>query len=46
MSSQLANELDQALLEVSMNEIALWRNVTADDWTAKRAIIASNITLN
>ena len=25
-----------------MNKIALWKNVPADDWTAKRAIIASN----
>ena len=34
--------LYQTLLEVSMNNIAVWINVCADDWTAKRAIIASN----
>ena len=27
-----------------MNKIALWINVCADDWTAERAIIASNNT--
>ena len=32
----------QALLEVSMNKIALLINVCADDWTAEKAIIASN----
>ena len=34
--------LYQVLLEVSMNKKALWINVCADDWTAERAIIASN----
>ena len=37
--------LYQLLLEVSMNKIALWINVCADDWTVERAIIASNIKL-
>ena len=32
-----------ALLEVSMNEIALWRNVRVDDWTGELSIIARNI---
>ena len=32
----------QALSEVSMNKIALWINICADDWTAERSIIASN----
>ena len=31
-----------ALLEVSINKIVLWIYVCADDWTAERAIIASN----
>ena len=31
-----------ALLEVSRKKIALWINVCADDWTAERAIIASD----
>ena len=30
------------LLEVSMNKIALWKNVRADDWAAELAVIASN----
>ena len=34
--------LYQALLEMSMNKIALWITVHAGDWTAERAIIASN----
>ena len=34
-----------ALLEVSMNKIALWKNVHVEDWTAELAIIASNDTL-
>ena len=34
--------LYQALSEVSMNKLALWINVCVDDWTAERAIIASN----
>ena len=25
-----------------MNKLGLWTNVSADDWTAKKAIIASN----
>ena len=37
--------LCQALLEVSMNKIALWINVCADDWTAEMSTIASNVTL-
>ena len=37
--------LYQAFLEVSMNKIALWIYVCADDWTSERAIIASNATL-
>ena len=32
-----------ALLEVSMNKIALWKNVRIDGWTAELAIIASNV---
>ena len=36
--------LYQALLEVSMNKIALWLNFSADDWTAKRTTIASNMS--
>ena len=31
-----------ALLEVSMDKIALWTNVHVDDWTAERVIIVSN----
>ena len=30
-------------IEVSMNKIALWINVYADDVTAEKAIIASNV---
>ena len=37
--------LYHALLEVSMNGLALWINVCADDWTTERAIIASNVFL-
>ena len=32
----------QALLEVSMNKIALWINVRVDNWTAEWTIIVSN----
>ena len=32
-----------ALLEVSMNKIALWKNVLVDDRTAELAITASNV---
>ena len=28
-----------------MNNIALWKNVRVDDWTAERAITASNVGL-
>ena len=35
-----------ALLEVSMNKIALWENVQIDAWTAELAIIASNELIN
>ena len=31
-----------AFLEVSMNKIALWKNVRLNDWTAELEIIASN----
>ena len=31
-----------ALLEVSMDKIALWKIVRVDDWTDERTIIASN----
>ena len=31
-----------ALLEVSMDKIALWKNVRVDNWTAELAIIASD----
>ena len=34
--------LYSALLEVSMNKIAPWKNVHTDDWTAELAIIARN----
>ena len=34
--------LCQVLLEVSMNKIALWINVCADDWRAKMSTIANN----
>ena len=37
--------LCQALLEVSMNKIALWINVCADDWTAEMSTIANNVML-
>ena len=30
------------VLEVSINKIALWKNLHVDDWTVERAIIASN----
>ena len=30
------------IAKVSMNKMALWISVGVDDWTAKRAIIASN----
>ena len=33
-----------ALLEVSMNKIALWKNVHVDDWIAESMIIASNVS--
>ena len=36
--------LYQALLEVSMNKIALWINACADDWIVERTIIVSNST--
>ena len=29
-----------------MNKIALWKNVCLDDWTAKLAIIASNVVFS
>ena len=29
-------------IEVLMNKITLWISIRANDWTAKRAIIASN----
>ena len=32
-----------ALLEVSMNKVALWKNVNVDDWKAELAVIASNV---
>ena len=35
--------LCQALFEVSMNKIALWINVSVDDWSAERAMIGSNV---
>ena len=34
-----------SIFGVSMNKIALWISVRVDDWTAERAIIASNIFL-
>ena len=34
--------LYEALLEVSMTEIALWIRVYVDDWTAESAVKASN----
>ena len=34
--------LCQTLLEVSMNKIALWINVCADDWAAEMSTISSN----
>ena len=34
--------LCQSLLEVSMNKLALWINVCADDWTAEMSTIAVN----
>ena len=34
--------LYQALLEVSVNKIALWINVGTDDWSTERAILPSN----
>ena len=34
--------LYEALLEVSQTKIALWIRVSADDWTTKSAIKASN----
>ena len=37
------NGMYYALLEVSMNKIALWKNVHVDDRTAELAIIASNV---
>ena len=30
-------------MEVSMNKIALWKNVRVYDWTAEKAIIAGNV---
>ena len=34
-----------AVLEVSLQKIALWKNVCVDDWTVPVAIIASNVTI-
>ena len=31
-----------SIVEVSVNEIALWISVCVNDWTTERAIIASN----
>ena len=31
-----------SIVEVSMNKMALWIHVVVDDWTAAKAIIASN----
>ena len=31
-----------SFVQVSMNKIALWISIRVDDWTAERAIIASN----
>ena len=31
---------------MSMDKIALWKNVHVDDWTAERAIIASNLVMS
>ena len=38
--------LCQALLDVSMNTIALWMHVCIDDWSAESAIKASNESKN
>ena len=35
--------LYQALMKVSMNKIALWIRVFADDWASKSAIKANNV---
>ena len=40
------NLIVSALSKVSMNKIAVWINVCVDDWTAERAIIASNELFN
>ena len=34
------------IVEVSMNKIALWISVDADDWTAESVIIASNVVIH
>ena len=39
-------ELYYAFLEVSMDKIALWKNVRVYDWTPELAIIASNVKWN
>ena len=38
-------DLYYALLEVSMNKIALWKNIRVDDRTSELVIIASNESL-
>ena len=44
MAFSIGNEHDvSSIVEVSMDKIALWIRVDVDDWTAKRAIIASNV---
>ena len=34
------------IVEVLMKKLALWISIRANDWTAERAIIASNDNLN
>ena len=34
------------IVEVSMNKIALWISVDADDWAAESMIIASNVVIH
>ena len=40
------NIVESSIVGVSMNEIALWISVRVDDWTAEKAIIASNVLYN
>ena len=42
MATHLANDLFVVFVEVSMNKIALWISIRANDWTAESTMSASN----